>query len=130
MHDRDYGRLGRIGLLTPQANPTAEPEMRLLLPAGVTLLTGRCTSAAAEPGERFLEYLRRLDRTLDGFDTPGVGTIREGSLYYFANHGSQSKDAKAQMMATPLDAGSDVQPPDLQQFEDALRQATEQAGKQ
>ena len=68
MYDRDYGRLGRIGLLTPQANPTAEPEMALLLPDAVTLLTSRCTSRGGSR-ERFLGYFEKMDRTLAAFDT-------------------------------------------------------------
>jgi hypothetical protein len=67
---------------------------------------------------------------LEGFDTPGVGTVRGENLYYFANHGTASSDAKALLMATALDAGNDVQPPDMQQFEEALRQATQEANQQ
>ena len=53
MNQREYGRRGRIGLVTPQANPTAEPEISLLLPDGVSLLSARCTSRG-EPEQRFL----------------------------------------------------------------------------
>lgn len=67
---------------------------------------------------------------LEGFDTPGVGTTRGENLYYFANHGTASADAKARLMATPLEAGNDVKPPDMQQFEEALRQATQKANEQ
>ena len=68
MYERDYGRLGRIGLVTPQANPTAEPEIRLLLPAGVSMHTSRCTSRA-EPRKRFVDYFYGLGDTVDTFDT-------------------------------------------------------------
>ena len=61
---------------------------------------------------------------------PGVGTVRDGSLYYFANHGTALADAKARLMATPLEAGTDVKPPDMQQFEEALREATQKAKEQ
>jgi hypothetical protein len=37
---RDYGWQGRLGLGTPQGNPTAEAEMRRLVPPGVS--TSRC----------------------------------------------------------------------------------------
>ena len=69
-HDprRDYGRLARIGVLTPQANPTVEPELQLLFPAGVSMLTSRCTSTG-EPRQRFLDYFRNMERSLAGFDT-------------------------------------------------------------
>ena len=68
MHERDYGSSGRIGLVTPQANPTAEPEFQLLLPAHVSMLTSRCTSRG-EPRQRFLDYFIRLGETLATFDT-------------------------------------------------------------
>lgn len=67
MNQREYGRRGRIGLVTPQANPTAEPEISLLLPDGVSLLSARCTSRG-EPEQRFLNYFRELDSTLGRFD--------------------------------------------------------------
>jgi len=66
--ERDYGRRARIGMITPQANPTVEPEMSVLLPAGVSMLTTRCTSQG-EPRQRFLNYFRQLDQTLASFDT-------------------------------------------------------------
>ena len=68
MYDRDYGRYGRIGLVTPQANPTAEPEIGLLLPAGVSLIATRCTSGG-DPAQRFRDYLEQLPDTLLSFDT-------------------------------------------------------------
>ncbi len=67
MHDRDYGRLARVGVVTPQSNPTVEPEMGLLLPEGVSLLATRCTSRA-EPRQRFLDYFDRLQDALESFD--------------------------------------------------------------
>lgn len=67
MPDRDYGRLGRIGVVTPQSNPTVEPELSILMPEHVSLLTTRCTSRA-EPKQRFLEYFQKLDETIQTFD--------------------------------------------------------------
>ncbi len=67
MAERDYGRLGRIGVVTPQSNPTVEPEMSALLPERVSMLTTRCTSRS-EPRQRFLEYFHNLDQTLQSFD--------------------------------------------------------------
>ncbi|MDG2532157.1 hypothetical protein P6144_00715 [Sphingomonas sp. HITSZ_GF] len=65
----DYGRHGLIGIGTPQANPTVEAEMAILLPAGVAMAVTRLTSAAPVPADRLREYLLRLADYLEAFDT-------------------------------------------------------------
>jgi maleate isomerase len=69
MPKRDYGAKGRVGVATPQANPTVEPELGACLPPGAILYTARLTSACAQPKDRYLEYYDKLERTLDTFDT-------------------------------------------------------------
>lgn len=64
---RDYGRAGRIGVGTPQANPTVEAEFRQLLPARVEFLTTRLVSSRADARERLVEYLERLDDYLAAY---------------------------------------------------------------
>ena len=76
-----------------------------------------------------VETVSPMASGLEGFDTPGVGAIRGGSLYYFANHGTQDADADLLLMATPLAAGNEVKAPDIRQFEEALRQKAK-AGEQ
>ena len=66
---RDYGARGRFGLLTPQANPTVEPEFRRLAPAGTELYVSRLTSRSDDPRARLIEYLERLPETLVQYDT-------------------------------------------------------------
>lgn len=66
MQQRTYGALARIGIATPQANPTVEPELAQLWPAGVSMLVARCVSRA-EPRQRLLDYFTRLDATLEQF---------------------------------------------------------------
>lgn len=67
--DRDYGARGRFGLLTPQANPTVEPEFRRLAPGGTELYVARLTSRSDDPRTRLIEYLERLPETLAQYDT-------------------------------------------------------------
>jgi len=72
-----------------------------------------------------VETVLPMASSLDGFDTPGAGTLRDGNIYYFANHGSASAD-KLLLMKTPLTAGVESKPPDVRQFEEALRKASQQ----
>lgn len=66
---RDYGARGRFGLLTPQANPSVEPEFRRLAPADTELYVARLTSRSDDPRTRLIEYLERLPETLAQYDT-------------------------------------------------------------
>ena len=65
----DYGRAGLAGIGTPQANPTVEAEMRILLPPDIAMTVARLTSAARDPQDRLRAYLERLDDTLSQFDS-------------------------------------------------------------
>ena len=57
---RDYARAGRLGIGTPQANPTVEAEIRRLLPFEVDAVTLRLTSASPDPAVRLCSYLTDL----------------------------------------------------------------------
>lgn len=62
---------------------------------------------------------------LEGFDTPGVGTLRGDSIYYFANHGAPSGGDTLNLMATPLEAGESIEAPDMRLFQKALKERLE-----
>lgn len=70
----DYGRDGMVAIATPQANPTVEAEMAILLPPRVLRVTTRLTSTAAAPEERLRDYLSRIGDAVRSFDTlrPGA----------------------------------------------------------
>ena len=65
----DYGRAGLVGIAPPQANPTVEAEVRLLLPPSVGMVVARLTSSSSDSVTRLREYLERLPQTLTQFDT-------------------------------------------------------------
>ncbi|MEO7787742.1 MAG: hypothetical protein ABIR77_07995 [Sphingomicrobium sp.] len=80
----EYGSGGRIGIGTPQANPTVEPEMAILMPRSCTILATRLTSPAATSTERLVDYLEQLPATLATYDTlrPDIfGFACTGSSY-------------------------------------------------
>ena len=60
-----YGSAEVVGLLTPQANTTAEIEFNALMPLGVSSLVARMTSRCSTLEARLLEYFDQLDLTLE-----------------------------------------------------------------
>jgi maleate isomerase len=65
----EYGRLGKVGIGTPQANPTVEAELAILLPRACSLHVTRLTSKATVPEQRLVDYLNGLESYLSAFDT-------------------------------------------------------------
>jgi maleate cis-trans isomerase len=70
-----YAPRGLVGVLTPQANTTVEPEMALLLPRGFAMLNARLTSPAATIEARLLDYLRDLEASLAQFANAPVSAF-------------------------------------------------------
>jgi maleate isomerase len=63
----EYAGKGLVGVLTPQANTTAEPEFNILWPQGVAMLVARLTSPSPSMMVRMAEYSDGLRATLDQF---------------------------------------------------------------
>ncbi|MDZ4370176.1 MAG: aspartate/glutamate racemase family protein [Phenylobacterium sp.] len=79
-----YASAGRIGIGTPQANPTVEDEFGIMPPRGMSSNVVRLTSAAEDPLERLRRYIEDLGDTLGDFDVlkPDVfGFACTGSTY-------------------------------------------------
>lgn len=89
----EYGARGILGLLVPQANTTAEPEVQALLDFDIALLTGRLASPQPEMKERLEDYLTGLDGFISTFSNApldGLGFLITGSTYHM---GTNEEDA-------------------------------------
>jgi maleate cis-trans isomerase len=71
----EYAPRGLLGVLTPQANTTVEPELCALLPPGVAMLNARMTSTKPTIVARLLDYLAALEAWSDQFANAPVGAI-------------------------------------------------------
>ena len=74
----------RIGVGTPQANPTVEPEWRRLLPTDVDFYVTRLTSGAADARQRLIEYIEDLPAFLSAYGSlrlDGFAFACTGSSY-------------------------------------------------
>lgn len=74
----EYAPKGLIGLLTPQANTTVEPEFSILLPPGHAHVNARLVSDKATIEERLLDYLRTADQAADQFANAPIEALALG----------------------------------------------------
>ena len=64
---RDYGGRARIGLAVPHANPTVEPELLALMPAGVATYATRLTHPSQRVEDRLHHYIRHIPEAITTF---------------------------------------------------------------
>lgn len=57
----EYAPRGLVGLLSPQANTTAEPELSILLPPGYAAVNARLVSTQASMEARLVDYFEGLE---------------------------------------------------------------------
>ena len=63
----EYAKRGLVGVLTPQANTTVEPEFSILWPNGIAMLNARMTSRKEMMTERLVDYTNQIEETLEQF---------------------------------------------------------------
>ncbi|WP_233417063.1 maleate cis-trans isomerase family protein [Halovulum marinum] len=78
MSQSDYGEGGIIGMLTPQANTTVEPEFWSLLPADWSMINARLTSDKGTIEERLVDYTTRFVETAQQFANAPIDVIGIG----------------------------------------------------
>ncbi len=71
----EYARKGLIGVLTPQANTTVEPELSILLPPGYAFLNARLVSAKPTIEDRLRDYFATMEDTISQFTDAPVGAF-------------------------------------------------------
>lgn len=71
----EYGSDGLLGVLTPQANTTVEPEFSILLPPRMAMLNARLTSSKPTIAARLLDYVEGLDDAVAQFANAPLGAI-------------------------------------------------------
>lgn len=71
----EYAWRGLLGVLTPQANTTVEPEFAILLPPGIAMINARMVSAAPTMDERLRDYFRNLASAAAQFANAPLGAI-------------------------------------------------------
>lgn len=93
----DYGSDGRIGVATPQANPTVEAEFSILFPRTVSLQAIRLVCDSADPKQRLMSYIQDLDKTLLGYggmNLTGFGFACTGSSYLIGADAEQALEER------------------------------------
>lgn len=71
----EYAPRGLIGVFTPQANTTVEPEMAILTPPGHAFVNARMMSGRATISERLLDYMDQFPGALAQFANAPVDVI-------------------------------------------------------
>lgn len=71
----EYAPAGLLGVLTPQANTTVEPEFAILMPPGTAFLTARLTSEKPTIDARLVDYVDSMENALDQFANAPVGAV-------------------------------------------------------
>lgn len=73
-----YTRAGLIGMLTPQANTTVEPEFWALMPPDWSMITARLTSTQATIAARLAEYPSRFHQVAEEFANAPLSVLAIG----------------------------------------------------
>ena len=71
----EYAPKGLLGVLTPQANTTVEPEFSVLCPPGYAFINARMTSLKDSVEGRLLDYFHNIDNQITQFANAPIDSI-------------------------------------------------------
>jgi maleate isomerase len=71
----EYARKGLIGVLTPQANTTVEPEFAILMPPGYSFLNARLVSDKPTINARLDDYFATMESSIAQFANAPIGAV-------------------------------------------------------
>lgn len=71
----EYARKGLIGVLTPQANTTVEPEFAILMPPGYAFLNARLVSDKPTINARLDDYFAAMEHSITQFANAPMGAV-------------------------------------------------------
>ena len=78
MSKLEYAKRGLVGVLTPQANTTVEPEFSILWPNGISMLNARLTSRKKTILDRLVDYTDQIEATLNQFANAPIQAVAFG----------------------------------------------------
>lgn len=77
-----------------------------------------------------VEEVAPMATALPEFDGPAAATLRGDQLVYFANASTADPAAPLVAMQTAVDEGSNIKPPDMFEFQEAIRSRQQEQGEQ
>ena len=69
----EYAPRGLVGMLTPQANTTVEPEFNILWPRGVAMINARLLSDKSTISARLVDYFENYGASMRQFANAPLG---------------------------------------------------------
>ncbi|MDT2021332.1 hypothetical protein [Methylocella sp. CPCC 101449] len=98
----EYGPKGVVGVLTPQANTTVEPEYAILTPPGYAFLNARLLSPQKTIEDRLVDYFATVQNYTNQFANAPIGALAVATTGMSYLVGKEAEDKKLGDMSAKL----------------------------